>query len=95
MKIVARIVYCLRNTAVEDEAASEQMDAMFRVAFNEDKEILEAIDEQEQLPQMRKPIRLAIDKGPTVYRRRIRDMAEQETTEDAGEPLRPTFVHHE
>ena len=33
----------LRNTAVGDHAASEQMDAMFRVAFAEDKEVLEAI----------------------------------------------------
>ncbi len=64
----------LRNAAVGDEAASQQMDAMFRVAFNEDKEILEAIDEQEQRPQTRKPIRLAIDKGPSVYRRRIEAM---------------------
>lgn len=85
----------IRNTALDDDAASEQMDAMFRVAFNEDKEILEAIDEQEQLPQHRKPIRLAIDKGPTVYRRRIRDLAEQEATEDLGEPVRPTFLHVE
>ena len=85
----------IRNTAIGDTAASEQMDAMFRVAFDEDKAILEAIDEQEQLPQSRKPIRLAIDKGPTVYRRRIRDLAEAETTEDLGEPLRPTFVHYE
>lgn len=61
----------LRNAAVGDEEASIQMDNMFRVAFNEDKEILEAIDEQEQMVQTRKPIRLAIDKGPTVYRRRI------------------------
>ncbi|CAN0490118.1 unnamed protein product, partial [Hapterophycus canaliculatus] len=41
----------LRNAAVGDEQASEQMDAMFRVAFNEDKEILEAIDESEQSAQ--------------------------------------------
>jgi phenylpropionate dioxygenase-like ring-hydroxylating dioxygenase large terminal subunit len=64
----------LRNAAVGDEEASLQMDNMFRVAFNEDKEILEAIDEQEQMVQTRKPIRLAIDKGPTVYRRRINAM---------------------
>lgn len=66
----------LRNAAVGDEEASAQMDAMFRVAFNEDKEILEAIDAQEQLPQSRRPIRLAIDKGPTVYRKRIDSMIE-------------------
>jgi len=68
----------VRNAAIEDEAASAQMDAMFRVAFNEDKAILEAIDEQEQLPQKRKPIRLAIDKGPMVYRRRIDDLLTRE-----------------
>ena len=86
----------IRNAAVNDHAASEQMDAMFRVAFDEDKAILEAIEEQEKLPQKRKPIRLAIDKGPTVYRRRIRDLAEAEAIdEDIGEPVRPTFVHHE
>lgn len=84
----------IRNAALGDDAASEQMDAMFRIAFNEDKEILEAIEQQERLPQKRKPIRLAIDKGPAVYRRRIRDLLEQETTEDLGEPLHPTFVHH-
>jgi len=71
----------LRNAAVGDEEASLQMDAMFRVAFNEDKEILEAIDEQEQQPQKRRPIRLAIDKGPTVYRQRIKSMI------DAGEAV--------
>jgi phenylpropionate dioxygenase-like ring-hydroxylating dioxygenase large terminal subunit len=64
----------LRNAAVGDEEASAQMDAMFRMAFNEDKEILEAIDVQERLPQKRRPIRLAIDKGPTVYRKRIESM---------------------
>lgn len=85
----------VRNAALNDEQASEQMDAMFRIAFDEDKAILEAIEEQEKLPQKRKPIRLAIDKGPTVYRRRIRDLAESEATEDLGEPVRPTFVHHE
>jgi len=68
----------LRNAAVGDEQASEQMDAMFRVAFNEDKEILEAIDESERSAQARKPVRLAIDKGPIVYRRRIESLIETE-----------------
>lgn len=82
----------LRNTAVGDHAASEQMDAMFRVAFAEDKEVLEAIHIEEQRPQKRKPIRIAIDKAPNVYRKRIRDLIEAEATEDLGEPERPTFV---
>lgn len=76
----------IRNAAVGDEAASAQMDAMFRIAFDEDKAILEAIEAQERLPQKRKPIRLAIDKGPMVYRKRIRDLVEAENTEDVGEP---------
>ncbi len=84
----------IRNAAVGDEAASAQMDAMFRIAFDEDKAILEAIEAQERLPQKRKPIRLAIDKGPMVYRKRIRDLVEAENTEDVGEPVSPTFVHH-
>jgi len=84
----------IRNVALDDNAASEKMDAMFRIAFDEDKAILEAITEQEQLTQKRKPIRLAIDKGPTVYRRRIRELLELENTEDLGEPVHPTFVHH-
>ena len=71
----------LRNAAIGDEQASEQMDAMFRIAFNEDKEILEAIDEAEQAPQTRKPIRLGIDKGPLVYRRRIQALIDQEHEE--------------
>lgn len=83
----------LRNTAVGDEDASEQMDAMFRIAFAEDKEVLEAIHVAEQRPQKRKPVRIAIDKGPNVYRKRIRDLVEAEATEDLGAPERPTFVH--
>lgn len=85
----------LRNRAVGDEDASAQMDAMFRVAFAEDKEVLEAIEIEEKRPQKRKPIRIAIDKGPNVYRKRIRDLVEAESTEDLGEPERPTFVQHD
>ena len=75
----------LRNAAVGDELASEQMDAMFRIAFNEDKEILEAIDASERLPQTRKPIRLGIDKGPVVYRQRIDKLIKlEQSSADAG-----------
>lgn len=85
----------LRNTAVGDDEASEQMDAMFRIAFAEDKEILEAVHEEEQRPQKRKPIRIAIDKGPNVYRKRIRDAIEAEQTEDLGEAVEPAYVEHD
>ena len=85
----------LRNTAVGDDAASAQMDAMFKTAFAEDKEILEAIHREEQRPQKRRPIRIAIDKGPNVYRKRIRDLLEAERIHDLGEPVDPTYVHHD
>ena len=61
----------IRNTAVGDDDASAQMDVMFRKAFSEDKEILEAIQQEENRPQKRRPIRIAIDKGPIAYRKRI------------------------
>jgi len=85
----------LRNTAIGDDEASKKMDAMFKVAFAEDKEILEAVQQEENRPQKRRPIRIAIDKGPNVYRKRIRDLVEAERTQDLGEPIAPTFVHHE
>lgn len=85
----------LRNTAVGDNSASEQMDKMFKIAFNEDKEILEAVQEEESRPQKRRPIRIAIDKGPNVYRKRIRDLVEAERIHDLGEPVAPTYVHHD
>ena len=85
----------LRNTALGDEAVSEQMDAMFRVAFAEDKVVLEAIQQEENHPQKCRPIRIAIDKGPNVYRKRIRDLIEVERTHDLGEAVEPTFVHHD
>ena len=85
----------LRNTAVGDSEASERMDRMFEVAFAEDKAILEDIHIEEMRPQKRRPIRLAIDKGPTVYRKRIRDLIEIEVTENLGDAVRSTFVQHD
>ena len=85
----------VRNTATGDEAASAKMDAMFRVAFAEDKAILEAIDASERRPQRRRPVRIAIDKGPMVYRKRIRDLIESERTEDLGAAEGASFHFHD
>jgi vanillate O-demethylase monooxygenase subunit len=82
----------LRNTSLGDEAASAQMD---QVAFAEDKEILEAVHQSEQQPQRRRPIRVAIDKAPTVYRKRIRDLIAEETTQDLGDATKPSFINHD
>ena len=68
----------LRNTAQGDDAVSAQMDAMFNIAFAEDKAILEAIQEEENRPQQRPPVRLLIDKASNVYRKRIDDLVAAE-----------------
>ncbi len=81
----------LRNTAAE-ESANAKIDALLETAFAEDKAILEAIHEEEQRPQARRPVRIAIDKGPTVYRKRIREMIEAETVDHLGEPVAPVFL---
>ncbi|MEP2642704.1 aromatic ring-hydroxylating dioxygenase subunit alpha [Roseobacter sp.] len=85
----------LRNTSLGDAEASAQMDAMFKVAFAEDKAILEAVHDAEQHPQRRKPIRIAIDKAPNVYRKRIRDLIAEEATEDLGDPTHSSFINHD
>jgi len=84
----------LRNAAVGEEAASSKIDTLLEMAFEEDKAILEAIHEAEQRPQSRKPVRIAIDKGPTVYRRRIRKMVEAEAVKEPSEPVNPVFKEH-
>ena len=82
----------LRNTAPGPEA-SERMDAMFRRAFAEDVAILEAVQENEDRPARRRPVRIAIDKAPNVYRARLRELVAAEATEDLGEAERPSFIH--
>ena len=66
----------MRNTAVDNDDASRQIDDLFRIAFEEDKEILEAIHQEEQRKQTRAPIRIAIDRAPLVYRKRIKELIE-------------------
>jgi vanillate O-demethylase monooxygenase subunit len=85
----------LRNTAVEDDTAAAKMDEMFRVAFAEDKVILEAIQEEELRPSRRRPIRLAIDKGPNFYRRAVDRMiaAETETEAETGPEVAAETQH--
>ncbi len=85
----------LRNSALGDEDASAQMDAMFKVAFAEDKEILEAVHASEQRVQRRKPIRIAIDAAPNVYRKRIRDRIAAEATDDLGLAEGGSFITHD
>jgi vanillate O-demethylase monooxygenase subunit len=64
----------IRNAATDDPGAGERMNALFRIAFAEDKEVLEAIQAEELKVPARKPIRIAIDRGPNMYRRIVADM---------------------
>jgi vanillate O-demethylase monooxygenase subunit len=62
------------HAAIGDDNASSQIDDLFRIAFEEDKDILEAIRKEEQRQQTRTPIRIAIDRAPLVYRKRIKEL---------------------
>ena len=68
----------IRNTAINDDAVATKMDEMFKVAFEEDKAILEEIEIQEQREESRPTLRLAIDKGSNIYRKRINRLIESE-----------------
>ena len=70
----------LRNVAVGDVNASAKIHSMFRVAFAEDKKILEAIQEQTDHQQNQNPVHIAIDKGSIAYRRRIEELIKSETS---------------
>jgi vanillate O-demethylase monooxygenase subunit len=68
----------IRNAALDETGAGERMNELFRVAFDEDKEILEAIQAEELKAPGRRPVRIAIDRGPNLYRRIVSDMVAKE-----------------
>ena len=70
----------LRNVAVGDRNASAKIHSMFRVTFAEDKEILEAIQEQTDDKQNQNSVHIAIDKGSIAYRRKINELIKSETS---------------
>lgn len=72
----------LRNIGLDDEALGERMNEQFRIAFAEDKAILEAIQAREAKPPARRPLRLSIDRGPNFLRRIIAEMAAEERAPD-------------
>lgn len=85
----------VRNTAVDNPEAATRMDALLAKAFEEDKAILEAVELEERRPSRRRPIRIAIDRGPLVYRKRISELLELEKTEDAASAPNAAFVYHD
>ena len=70
----------IRNTAVGDDGVSKKMDEMFKVAFDEDKVILEAVQTEEERETAPPTLRLAIDKGSHSYRKRINKLIEAEAS---------------
>jgi phenylpropionate dioxygenase-like ring-hydroxylating dioxygenase large terminal subunit len=81
-----------------DGATSQAMLEQLRIAFNEDKAILEAIHRNEKEPRSGRPIKLAIDAGAVRMRHMVEHMIETETTSasawsgevDTGSPPRPS-----
>ena len=61
-----------------DAAATQAMIEQFRLAFNEDKVILEAIHKNEKQPRNWRPVKLAIDAGTVRMRRLVAEMIEAE-----------------
>jgi phenylpropionate dioxygenase-like ring-hydroxylating dioxygenase large terminal subunit len=73
----------VRNFALEDKQIGNRMNELFNVAFAEDKIILEAIEQEEQrdVPDAGPALRIAIDKGSNLYRRRIAALIKNERAE--------------
>lgn len=75
----------IRNAATDVPGVEERMDAMFRTAFDEDKEILESMQARETALTNRDgeppaPLRIAIDLGPNLYRKAIERLTALETS---------------
>jgi phenylpropionate dioxygenase-like ring-hydroxylating dioxygenase large terminal subunit len=63
-----------------DATTTQAMIEQFRLAFSEDKEILEAIHRKERQLPARRPLRLAIDAAPVRMRRMVEGMIAAETS---------------
>ena len=68
----------IRNAATEDAEAGDRMNELFRIAFAEDKDVLEAIQAEELKAPERQSVKIAIDRGPNMYRRIVADMVAAE-----------------
>lgn len=78
----------LRNIGLDDDAMGDRMNEQFRVAFAEDKAILEAIQRREAKPPARRPVKFAVDRGPNHLRRIIdRMIAAEREVAPADSPL--------
>jgi vanillate O-demethylase monooxygenase subunit len=64
---------CVKNTAATPEADAALI-AGLRMAFDEDKAVLEAIQRNEDKPRDWKPIKIALDGSSVRMRRRVDEM---------------------
>ncbi len=85
----------VRNFAVDDSEVDQSLNADFRVAFNEDKGILEQIELVEQARPDLTGIRLGIDAALLKMRRKVDQMvaAEASVPVSPAKPARPSPEH--
>jgi vanillate O-demethylase monooxygenase subunit len=65
---------CLKNSPADPEVDTRLLDSL-RMAFNEDKQVLEAIQRNEDKPREWKRINLALDASSIKMRRLVEEMA--------------------
>lgn len=77
----------VRNFAPDDDAVSKEITDQFVMAFDEDKEILEAVQTAVEAGVHRPPVKLAIDNGPNRSRRMVDRLLREEAAQfaDAAE----------
>jgi len=82
----------VRNFALDSAEVDERLHADFRIAFNEDKEILERIEAVERAKPEAKRVRLGIDAAPQRMRRIVERMVAEETESRAARADRATMA---
>ncbi|MFM7570671.1 MAG: Rieske 2Fe-2S domain-containing protein [Betaproteobacteria bacterium] len=70
----------LRNFAPDDEAVSREITEQFVMAFDEDKEILEAVQQASAEPLVVRPVQLGIDAGAVRMHRTLDRLIATEST---------------
>lgn len=76
----------VRNFALEDADVDQRLHDDFRIAFNEDKDILERIEQADQARPGFKRIRLGIDVAPQRMRRIVERMVDAEAAPRVAVP---------
>lgn len=75
----------VRNFAHDDEDVSEEMTKQFVLAFDEDKDVLEAVQAATDAGPTRPAVKLAIDNGPNRSRRIVDRLIREEQVRAAAE----------